>query len=131
MRRPNLVVSLYLLLVFVSGAAVGFFGHLLYHPSTARTATVAKPRPEELRRKRLMDMKVRLKLSDDQVTQLNGIYDATRQEFNEKIRPQMRTIQDQQVGKIRELLTDGQRVEYQKMLDELERKRQQSKGPGC
>lgn len=131
MRRSNLIIGLYLLLVFLSGAAVGFFGHLLYRPSIARTATETKPRPEELRRKRLMDMKLRLNLTDDQVTRLNGIYDATRREFVEKIRPQMKLIQEQQIGKIREILTDSQRVEYQKMLDELERKRQRSKGPGC
>lgn len=131
MRRSNLVIGLYLLLVFLSGAAVGFFGHLLYRPSIVRTATEAKPRPEEVRRKRLMDMKLRLNLTDEQVGRLNGIYDATRQEFVEKIRPQMKVIQEQQIGKIREILTEGQRVEYQKMLDELDQKRAKSKGPGC
>ncbi|MCC7497851.1 MAG: hypothetical protein IT160_09760 [Bryobacterales bacterium] len=131
MRRSNVVIGLYLLLVFLSGGAVGFFGHLLYRPSIARTATVTKPRPEELRRKRLQDMKERLKLTDGQVTRLNGIYDSTRQEFIEKIRPQMKVIQQQQVDKIRAILTGEQLTEYQKMLDEAEQKRQQSKGPGC
>ena len=56
MRRSNLVVGLYLMLVFVSGAAVGFFGNLLYRPQTVRTATATKPKPEELRRKRLNEM---------------------------------------------------------------------------
>jgi transposase len=131
MRRSNLTVGLYLLLVFLSGGAVGFFGHLLYRPVTARTATVSKPTPEELRQKRLLEMKTRLSLSDDQLRQLNSIYDGTRQEFTEKIRPQMKVIQEQQVGKIRVILTDVQRAEYEKMLQEAEKKRQQSKGPGC
>lgn len=131
MRRSNLVVGLYLLLVFVSGGAVGFFGHLLYRPATARTATLPKPTPEELRKKRLNDMKSRLKLNDGQVQQLNSIYDGTRQEFEEKIRPQMKVIQDAQADKIRAILTSSQRGEYEKMREEIERKRQQSKGPGC
>jgi hypothetical protein len=131
MRRSNLVVGLYLLLVFLSGAAVGFFGHLLYRPATARTASIAKPKPEELRQKRLMEMKARLKLNDDQVRQLNSIYDGTRQEFNEKIRPQMKVIQDQQSGKIRGILNGDQLSEYEKLLLENEKKRQQSKNPGC
>ncbi|MCX6621779.1 MAG: hypothetical protein NTY38_12035 [Acidobacteria bacterium] len=131
MRRSNLVVGLYLLLVFLSGAAVGFFGHLLYRPATARSATVARPTQEEWRKKRLNEMKTRLKLDEGQVQQLNSIYDGTRQEFNEKIRPQMKAVQEQQIGKIRGILNEGQRAEYQKMLDELEKKRKQAKSPGC
>jgi len=132
MRRSNVVVGLYLLLVFLSGGAVGFFGHLLYSPSTARTAVnPPKPKPEELRKKRLSDMKARLKLDDTQLQQLNSIYDGTRQEFEEKVRPQMKAIQDAQVEKIRAILNDPQRAEYEKMRREIELKRQQSKGPGC
>jgi hypothetical protein len=129
MRRSNLVVGLYLALVFASGTAVGFFGHMLYRPAPARTA--GKGSPEEFRKKLLDDMRTRLKLSDEQVRQVDAIYDGTRREYVEKIKPQMKALTDQQVEKVRAVLSEPQRVEYEKWRAERGKAREKAKGPGC
>ena len=72
MRRSNLALAFYLLLVFLSGVLAGGFSYRLY---TLRASNPrAQPlRPEEFRHRYLMEMRTRLHLSDQQVTQLDSI----------------------------------------------------------
>jgi len=50
-------------------------------------------------------------------------------EWLEKHRPEFKAMQDQQVQKIRGILTDSQQAEYTKMLDEREKRRQRDRRP--
>lgn len=127
MNRSKFVITLYVLVVFASGALVGAFGYRLY---TATGVSANTPRnPEEYRKKYVSEMQSRLKLDTEQVRKLNAILDATRnefKEFRERHREEFRTIQDGQVARINALLSPAQQTEYQKMRDERER---HSKGP--
>jgi uncharacterized protein YeaO (DUF488 family) len=128
MKRSNLVLGAYLLAVFLSGGVVGFFVHHLYDLQSVRAK--ASPRdPDDYRHKYVEEMRSRLTLKEEQVQQLNAILDSTRlryREFRVRHRPELNTIQEEQVSKIRSMLTDAQRAEYEKMRAEREQKRRKS-----
>lgn len=117
------MVGVYLLLVFVSGAVVGAFGHRLYAVKSV-TATSA-PSPSFSRNKYLKEMETRLKLDPQQVTQLAVILDEFRSRYRserDKIEPAMQRIQQEQRKKIRTILKENQQAEYQKMIEERDQK---------
>lgn len=123
MRRSTLTTALYLALLFLAGVAVGAFGLRLYTMNSVSAAAS----PEEFRRRYVAELKSRLKLTDEQVNQLQPILDETRlrhQELREKHKPEFNAIHDEQVRKIRLMLTDQQQAEYTKLLDEREKQRQ-------
>ena len=131
MRRSTLTTGLYLALLFLSGIAVGVFGHRLYTLNSVNAN--ANPRnPEEFRRRYVAEMRTKLKLTDDQVARLGPILDETRQRHHElvdKHRPEFKAIQDEQVRKIRAILTDSQQADYTAMLAEREKQRQRDRHP--
>ena len=122
MTRSKLAIAFYLLLVFLSGVLVGFFGYRLY---TAASVSATSPRtPEEYRQRYLAEMKSRLGLNDPQVRELNSILDETRaqyREFREKHKAETKAIEDHRIERINALLNDAQRAEYQKMRQEREK----------
>jgi hypothetical protein len=125
MRRTSLTTGLYLVLLFLSGVAVGAFGLRLYTVNS-----VSARNPEEFRRQYVAKLRDTLKLTDDQVKLLGPILDETRQrhrELMETHRPEFKAIQEEQVRKIRAILTDAQQPEYTKLL-ELREKRRQEQG---
>ena len=125
MRRTSLTTGLYLVLLFLSGVAVGAFGLRLYTVNS-----VSARNPEEFRRQYVAKLRDTLKLTDDQVKLLGPILDETRQrhrELMETHKPEFKAIQDEQVRKIRAILTDAQQPEYTKLL-ELREKRRQEQG---
>jgi hypothetical protein len=131
MRRSTLTTSLYLALLFLGGVAVGVFGHRLYTLNSVN-ASVNPRNPEEFRRRYVAEMRTRLKLTDDQVTRLGPILDETRQrhrDLMDKHRPEFKAIQDEQVQKIRGILTDSQQAEYTTMLADREKQRQRDRRP--
>ena len=127
MRRTTLTTALYLALVFLSGAVVGAFALRLY---TLKSGSASNPKtPEEYRRQYVAEMRTRLKLTEQQVSQLVPILDETRgryHELKEKNRPALKVIQDDQVAKIRSILNGDQIAEYEKLRVEREKLRQQS-----
>jgi hypothetical protein len=125
MQRNNLTTGLYLLLLFFSGVAVGGFGLHLYTKTV--NASVNPRNPDEFRRRYIAELRTRLKLTDDQMQQLGPILDETRRRHHElmdKHRPEFKAIQDEQVRKIRAILTESQQAEYTKLLEEREKQRQ-------
>jgi uncharacterized protein YeaO (DUF488 family) len=125
MRRTSLTTGLYLVLLFLSGVAVGAFGLRLY-TLNAVSASVNPRNPEEFRRRYIAELRSRLKLSDDQANRLGPILDATRQRYHdlhEQHKPELKAIQDEQVAKIRAILSEAQQSEYTKLLEERERHR--------
>lgn len=126
MRRSSLTTGLYLLLLFLSGVAVGGFGLHLY---TLKVSANARS-PEEFRRRYVEELQTRLKLTDDQVKQLGPILDETRRrhhELMESLRPERKAIQDDQVKKIRAILTESQQAEYTRLIEEREKQRQRQR----
>jgi len=142
MKRTNLSTVLYVLLVFLSGGVVGAFAHRLYMLNSVLSNSTPTPNPDQWRKDYLDKMHSRLSLSADQMTKLSGILDATRvrgkalkakaeKEAFDRTRPEMKIIQDDQVQKINEMLSETQRAEYEKfraeMRAEREKRRQQQK----
>jgi hypothetical protein len=126
----------YLALVFVSGGAVGAFGTRLYTVSSVASmgrGTIQSP--EEMRKHFVNDMQTRLKLSDDQVLKLNLILDEARGRFHEtqdKMRPELEAIRQNQMDGIRAMLSPEQRTAYESLIKEREERHKRSgpRGPG-
>ncbi len=130
-------IGFYLLLVFLSGALVGAFGFRLYSAKSV-SADAAKPKPknshEAMRQRYMRDMENRLKLDERQKLDLVKVLDEFRGRYKtarDKIEPEMKQIQSEQRDKIRLLLREEQKSEYNKMLEEMDRKRREdSSGKG-
>jgi hypothetical protein len=131
MKRTTLTTGLYVLLVFLSGAVVGAFAHRLYVVST-----VVSAKPDEVRHHILEEMRTRLSLSNDQVNQLNGILDSTKARYHEvkerwdkqsrqAAKPELKAITEDQAEKIKAILSEPQRVEYEKYRAERQKRREQ------
>jgi predicted nuclease with TOPRIM domain len=134
MKRTTLSTALYIFLVFLSGAVVGAFAHRLY---TVNTVVSAKP--DEVRHHILDEMRTRLSLSDDQVKQLNAIMDSTKTRYQEvkkrwdeqskqAAKPELKAITEDQHQKVKAILSEPQRVEYEKYLAERQKRREQQQG---
>ncbi len=125
MRLPN-VVKLYALLVFLSGALVGGVAVQLYNARTVRGYN-----SEDMRKRYADEIRTRLKLNPEQSKRLDAVFEDTHQQFRalrEKYRPEVKAIQEYQAQKIREMLDENQRREYEKMrLERDEKRRQQSR----
>jgi Spy/CpxP family protein refolding chaperone len=129
MKLTKLTIALYLGLVFSSGIVLGVFGDRVYNAAPVQSRPT-KPNPEEFRKKMVAEYQGRLKLTDQQIQQLNIILDETRSRFHEahqKMDPELAAIQHEQRDKIRQMLKPEQRDEYEKMLQERE-KRQKEHG---
>lgn len=132
MKRSTLSTWLYVSLVFLSGAVVGAFAHRLYVVNT-----VVNAKPDEYRRKLVDEMRSRLSLNDAQVAQLTPIFDATKARYHEvknrwdaqakeAAKPELKAITEDQVAKIKAILTPEQRTEYDIFLAERAKRHQQN-----
>lgn len=127
MRRFNLSLVFYMLLVFVSGVVVGVLSDRFHATQSVKAKNPFNP--EEMRRQYVEDLRSRLKLSDDQLKQLTSILGETRdrlRDLRKKYGPEAKAIQDAQADKIRSILNEQQRAEYEKMRQERDRHRQRS-----
>jgi len=130
MRFTRWTVALYMALVFACGGVVGAFAHRLYTVSGV-SANAAQRNPEEFRKRFMADLKARLQLSDDQAAKLGTIMDQTRARFRDvrdKFEPEMQRIREDQREKIGELLSPSQQAEWQKIMEERQRRRDSKKG---
>ncbi len=129
MKPTRWTVALYMALVFTCGGVVGAFVYRLYMVSEVR-ANVSQRNPEEFRKRFLADLKSRLQLNDDQAAKLSVILDETRMRVRAArvtIEPELQKIRDDQKQRISELLSPSQQVEWQKIQDERQRKRESKK----
>jgi hypothetical protein len=130
MKRSNLLIAFYLLLIFGSGIVVGGFASRLFWPQPVHgtnTNPPAKLTPEEWRRNYVRELQSKLNLTPDQLTQLNQILDDTGSKVHaehDRDRQALRNIREEQVVKVRALLTDAQKPEYEKLRQEHERRHQ-------
>ncbi|HOQ44558.1 MAG TPA: hypothetical protein PLA43_02890 [Bryobacteraceae bacterium] len=135
MRRSTYTVALYLCLVFLSGILVGGFGMKLYS-ARAASAQTNPCSPEGMRQRYIQDMRTRLHLTDEQVKLFEDILEATGERFRalrEKYRPEVKIIQEEQIERIRSILDESQRAEYEKLRAEREKRRppENPRRPGC
>ena len=127
-----------LMLVFLSGTLVGAVTYRLYMvntvSSTAPGVRPARPDPEEIRKRRVTEMRDKIKLDDEQVAKLNVIYDHTRQQFHalkKKGDEEGHTIWENQKEAVRAILKPEQLPlyeQFQKDQDEQRKRHQQMEG---
>jgi len=119
-RKSNLVVVGYLLLVFLAGVVVGGFGdHLLTRHRSGGRLT-----PDQYRRVVVAELTKRLSLQTAQVEQLNAIYEATGNRFRDihgKIEPDIAALRADHDNRVRAILNDPQRTEYDKWRAERDK----------
>lgn len=128
MKLSRLTIALYVGLIFASGVVLGVFGHSLYAVTTVASKGL---KPEDIRKKRMAEMQTRMKLSDEQFSKINSIFEDTRakwHEVRERYRPEMDAIESAQRDKVRAVLSPDQRAEYEKMLKEREEQQKQARG---
>jgi molecular chaperone GrpE (heat shock protein) len=103
-------------LVFLSGALVGAVANRLYMVSTVSSNGVTAPQrpdisPEERRKHLVAEMQHEVKLDDQQVKQLQSIYDQTLEEFNgmhKRWDAESRAARDKQTEEIKAILRPDQ-----------------------
>lgn len=121
MRLSRLTIALYVGLIFASGAVVGAYSHRFFDVTTVSAS--ASRSPEEYRKRFHAEMKTRLKLTPEQVSQLDGVLNTTKAEFQatrESIVPELAKIRDEQHRRILAILNPAQQAEYEKMRQERE-----------
>lgn len=135
MKLSRLAIALYVGLVFLSGVAVGGLGYRLY-TAHAVSAKAQPPNPADLRRSYVHEMQTRIKLTDEQVKQVDIVLEDVGKQFDhlrtkmrtqvwDAMRPDRTRIHAEQIDRINAVLSPEQRAEYQKMRDERQRQHQQ------
>jgi len=128
-RSRSGMLGLYMFLVFASGAVVGGFGHRLYSAKSV-AAKAPAPKKEDFRQKYLRQMKTRLNLDDAQMAKLEVLFDqygARYRAVKERMDPEMKQIQTEQRNDVKAMLNDVQKAEYEKMIEERDRKAREEK----
>ena len=127
MLKSKFSALLSLLLVFLSGVLVGGFAYRLYNVSVAAAPTNGKrPDPEEVRKHIVADMRERLKLDSRQVSQLQQIFDQTRDQFHQihdKMNAEGQAIHVGQIEKVKAILRADQLPLYDEWRAERDRER--------
>jgi lipid II:glycine glycyltransferase (peptidoglycan interpeptide bridge formation enzyme) len=139
------------LLVFASGAAMGAVGYRLYEVKTVVSPVQAKKKmsPEESRRLATSHLKDAVKLTDQQIVEVQKIYDWQGDQFMplhkktqakidqdwREFEQQRDQIHEEAVAKTKAILTPEQLPLYEKYLadraaDRKKRQQEQQQGPG-
>src|SRR5260370_5912823 len=83
MKRSNILIAIYLVLIFSCGIVVGAFASRLYWATPVMSKQLPqRPNPEEYRHQYVNEMQNRLKLTPDQLIKLNQILDETGKSFH-------------------------------------------------
>lgn len=115
--RSSAILSV--VLVFASGALVGAVANRLYMVNSVSSngANPAPhppdrpPNPEEMRKHLVEEMRTEVKLDDQQVVELQKIYDHTKDHFDEihkRLNAESRAVRDKQTEEIRAMLRPDQ-----------------------
>jgi hypothetical protein len=135
MLKSKSSALLSLILVFLSGTLVGAVSHRLYMVRTVESGVTPPGRqggkmdPEEVRKRRVTEMREKVKLDDAQILKLNEIYDATFQQFQSLKKRgdgEARGIWEKQREAVRAILRPEQLPLYEQHLkeqDEMRKKR--------
>ena len=154
MPKSKVSAFLSVLLVFVSGAAMGAVGYRLYEVKTVVNPVQAKVQkqttPEEYRKRAVSHLRDAVKLTDQQIVDVQNIYDWQGEQFmplqkkfeakwdqdKREFDQQVEQIHEQAVAKTKAILTPEQQPLYEKYQaerDAAHKKHQQEhhqQGPG-
>ena len=120
MKRNHWTAAVLAVVLFVSGGALGA---LADHTLSARVVNAKSA--EDFRHHYVTEMQTRLKLTPAQTTQLEAILDDTKAKvkaLRDSYHPQMLQIKNEQIGRVKAILTPGQVPEYEQLVAERERR---------
>jgi hypothetical protein len=139
MPKSKVSAFLSVLLVFASGAAMGAVGYRLYVVNSVASsvqppASKKKMNPEDYRKRVVSHLKDALKLSDEQVDEVQKIYDWQGEQFtpihkkaqakmdqeHKEFEQQLDQIHEEAVAKTKAILTPVQQPLYDKWLADRE-----------
>ena len=109
------------MLLFFCGVAVGALGHRYYSVSSVS----AKGSSEAFRHHYVSEMESRLNLTPAQLIQLEGILDDTKTKYKtvrDSYHPAMLKIKEEQVSRVKSILTPEQVPLYIQLVAERERR---------
>jgi Spy/CpxP family protein refolding chaperone len=119
MKRNQWSAVLLAILLFCCGVAVGALAHRYY------SATVVNAKGEDLRQHYLSEMSSKLGLTSAQVSQLEAIMDETKAKtraVRDQYRPEMLKVRNEQINRVKSILTPQQIPTYEQLVAERERR---------
>ena len=125
MNQSRTRAGLYLAAVFIAGSAFGFSTSQFYSQPTAEAGVDAAA---AYRRDLLHSLDERLDLSDEQLSEMIAIFDEIRDRFREvrdAMEPEFEAIRSERADRVMGLLNPQQKAEYQLMVDERQRAREE------
>jgi len=119
MKRSQWTALIFAILLFACGVAIGALGHRYYTSSVvlARSA-------EDFRHRYVSEMQAKLQLTAQQVAHLQVILDETKAKtraVREQYRPAVASVKDEQVRRVKSILTPEQIPAYEQLVAERER----------
>ena len=116
--------AFYLTVVFVAGAVLGFATSQFYAAHTAE-ANNEPSTAAQYRANLVSELDADLALDDDQVSEILLILDEIGERYyqvRDAMEPEFEAIRQERAERIMELLSRGQRLKYQEILDERRRR---------
>ena len=131
--QPKKIAALYLGLVFAAGSVLGAAAHRFYAVQTAdaRVSQPVRKSSEERRAELVACLRDEIKLTEEQAAEVSAIYNDIGEQYHEvrkTIDPEVKALRAQRADRIMALLDDEQKIKYQEILAERERKRAEK---GC
>lgn len=120
MKRNQASAILLAIVLFASGVASGVLGQRYFEKSVVNAKTA-----EDFRQHYMSEMKVKLKLTPGQVNQLEVILDETKARYKgvrDQYHPAMMQIKQEQISRVKAVLTPQQVPAYEQLIAERERR---------
>ena len=120
MKRNRWPAILFAVLLFCCGAAAGALAHRYFAISTVNAKS-----SEDFRQHYMSEMKSKLNLTPDQVSQLERILDETKEKYRavrEQYRPAMLKVKNEQTSRVKSILTAAQIPAYEQLVAEREQR---------
>ncbi len=120
MRRNQWAAAGLAILLFFVGVAVGVLSHRYVTASS-----VSAKSSEDFRQRYISEMQSRLKLSPQQLTELETILDETKAKYKavrDSYRPAMMKVKQDQTSRVKAILTPRQIPAYEQLVAERERR---------
>lgn len=121
MRRTQSTAIVLAALLFLCGAAVGALADHYY----TGTVVNAKPVAEDFRQRYISETREKVNLTPAQVSQLEQILDETKAEVKavrDSYHPAMLKIREEQIARVKAILTPRQIPAYEQLVSERERR---------
>lgn len=127
-RTSKSTAALYLSLVFLAGAAVGFAASQFYAARVANANEAEAPTAAQYRKNLVASLDQDLHLDDDQVSEILQIIDDIGERWyqvRDAMEPEFEAIRQERAERIMAVLSPEQRLAYEKILEERRRRREE------